>query len=52
VDNDCSSRLSIEDLFAFLDEWFISHPRSDFNADGIHSVQDIFESVAACFVGC
>ena len=36
----------------FLGGWFSGVPRADFNHDGFINVQDIFDFLAAWFLGC
>jgi hypothetical protein len=52
ADFDCSGNLAVGDIFTFLNAWFASDPRANFNGiDGI-SVQDIFDYLNAWFTGC
>jgi hypothetical protein len=43
--------LGVQDIFAFLNAWFVGDPRADFSGGGL-GVQDIFDFLAAWFVGC
>jgi len=42
--------VSVQDLFAFLDDWFAG--RADFDHSGSTSVQDLFSFLGAWFSGC
>ncbi len=44
--------LSVQDIFDFLNAWFASDLRADFNANGALEVQDIFDFLNAWFAGC
>ena len=52
ADFDRSGALAVQDIFDFLNAWFLGDPRTDFNGfDGV-SVQDIFDFLNAWFAGC
>ncbi len=42
----------VNDIFAYLNAWFMGHPRSDTNANGVVEVQDIFSFINVWFQGC
>jgi hypothetical protein len=42
----------VQDIFAYLNAWFMGHPRSDVNNNGRVEVQDIFEFINTWFAGC
>ena len=43
--------LTVQDIFDFLNAWFESDARADFNGRGL-SIQDIVDFLNAWFVGC
>lgn len=52
ADYDASGATQVNDIFAFLSDWFTATPAADFNASGAIEVQDIFDFIAAWFAGC
>lgn len=52
VDWNGSFQLSVEDLFAFLEDWFGGSPRADIDGSGDASVGDIFTFLSVYFSGC
>lgn len=50
-DFDRNGTVSENDIFAFLNAWFLSDPRADFNGGGL-AVSDIFDFIGAWFVPC
>lgn len=52
VNFDCNTIVDINDVFAFLNAWFASDPRTDFDAINGVDIQDIFGFLNAWFVGC
>ncbi len=52
ADFNCSSGITVQDIFDFLAAWFSSNPLADFNGIGGITVQDIFDFLAAWFAGC
>jgi glucose/arabinose dehydrogenase len=46
-----SGTLEVQDIFDFLNAWFSSDPRADFNGGGL-GVQDIFDFLNDWFTGC
>lgn len=51
-DYDRNGHLTVQDIFAFLGDWFGGATRADFNRSGSASVQDIFDFLAQWFGGC
>jgi hypothetical protein len=49
---DGAAGLSVQDIFAYLGEWFAGDIRADFDGDHTLSVVDIFAYLAAWFAGC
>ena len=52
VDMDCSGTINAQDIFRFLELWFASDPRAEFNGDGHLDVPDIYSYLGAWFAGC
>jgi hypothetical protein len=52
VDFDCSGTLTVQDIFAYLNAWFMGDPRADFDGNPGLAVQDIFAFLNAWFAGC
>ncbi len=52
ADYDGAVGLSVQDIFAFLNDWFAGTIRSDFNGVGGLTTQDIFDFLNAWFAGC
>lgn len=52
ADHNCSGAATVQDLFDFLDHYFVSDPRADFNSSNAVTVQDIFDYLLAYFAGC
>jgi hypothetical protein len=44
--------VEIQDIFDFLNAWFLSDPRCDINVSGGVEIQDIFDFLNAWFAGC
>jgi hypothetical protein len=44
--------LSVDDIFAFLNDWFAGNVNTDFDYSGTLEVQDIFEFLNSWFTGC
>ncbi len=44
--------VTVQDIFDFLNDYFLSLPSADFNGMGGVTVQDIFDFLAAYFTGC
>lgn len=42
----------IDDVFAYVNGWFIGHPATDVNTDRSVSIDDLFGYLNAYFVGC
>jgi hypothetical protein len=51
ADYDNSGELSVQDIFDFLNAWFVGSPSADVNGGGL-SVQDIFDYLNLWFAGC
>jgi hypothetical protein len=49
---DGADGVAMKDIFDFLNLWLAGGPGSDFNRDGIISVQDIVDMITAWFAGC
>ncbi len=52
ADYDCSGTVGVQDIFAYLSDWFAGAPSADFNGVGGITIQDIFDFLTAWFVGC
>ena len=52
ADYNNNGTLEVQDIFDFLNAWFLQVPPSDFNHDGFKNVQDIFDFLSAWFAGC
>jgi len=52
ADFDESGAVDSQDLFAFLDAFFVQDPGADFQRDGFVNSQDFFDFVGAFFAGC
>lgn len=52
ADFNCSSAVTVQDVFDFLAAWFDGDARADINAAGGVTVQDVFDFLAAWFQGC
>lgn len=52
ADFNCSSLVSVQDVFDFLTGWFAGSPSADFNGAAGVTVQDIFDFLAAWFAPC
>lgn len=52
ADMTCDGMLAVSDVFAFLNAWFASDPRGDFNRFNGTTVADIFDFLTAWFRGC
>lgn len=51
-DFNLDNAVTVQDLFEFLDAWFVSYESADFNGgDGV-TVQDVFDYLDAWFAGC
>jgi hypothetical protein len=44
--------VTVQDIFDFLNGWFVSAPSADYNTDGVVTVQDIFDFLNGWFAGC
>jgi hypothetical protein len=44
--------IDADDIFAYLNAWFMAHPKADLNDNGRTEVQDIFDFINAWFQGC
>lgn len=51
TDTNCDGTLSVQDIFDFLNLWFIGSLDADYNGTGDLSVQDIFDYLTAWFAG-
>ncbi len=52
VDANADLAVTVADVFEFLNRWFASDPRADFNRVGGVSVADIFDYLNGWFAGC
>lgn len=52
ADMNCSSTLTVQDVFGFLALCFASDFRADFNESLSLTIQDVFDDLAAYFAGC
>ena len=52
ADYDGVNAVGIDDLFSFINGWFIGHPAADMNADRSVGIDDLFGYFNAWFVGC
>jgi hypothetical protein len=52
ADFDANGSLNVDDIFAFINGWFVGAPGTDFDASGAISVDDIFVYLNAWFAGC
>ncbi len=52
ADFDCSGLSNVQDIFEYLNAWFVSDPRADIDGGGGAGVADIFEYLNAWFAGC
>jgi hypothetical protein len=43
---------TVQDIFAFISDWFAGQPKTDINYDGTLSLQDIFDFLTLWFHGC
>ncbi len=44
--------VDVQDVFSYINAWFIAHPKADVNASGQTDVQDIFSFLSGWFAGC
>jgi hypothetical protein len=51
-DFDNSGTLTVNDIFDFLNAWFVGDIRADFDSNASLGVSDIFDFLAAWFAGC
>ena len=51
-DYNCTGDVSVQDLFDFLDDWFIADAKANFNGVGAVTVQDLFDFLDSWFLGC
>jgi hypothetical protein len=42
----------VQDIFAFIADWFAGNPKTDINFDGTLTIQDIFDFLTIWFRGC
>lgn len=52
ADFNCSSAVTVQDIFDFLSAWFSGDVAGNFNLVGGVTVQDIFDFLTAWFAGC
>jgi hypothetical protein len=52
ADFDGSGTLSVSDIFAFINAWFLGQPSTDFDYSGALEVGDIFAFLNSWFSGC
>jgi hypothetical protein len=52
ADYNDSNLVSVQDVFDFVEDWFVFDPLTDFNFSGAITVQDIFDFLTAWFNGC
>lgn len=52
VDFNAVNGLTTQDLYDFLNAWFVADPRADMNCNSSVSVQDVFDYLAGWFTGC
>ncbi len=52
ADFNADQTIDTSDIFAYLNAWFMGHPRADTNANNLNEVQDIFDFINAWFRGC
>ena len=45
-------KVTIQDIFSYLNAWFLKLPSADFDHSGTITIQDIFEFLTAWFAGC
>ena len=51
-DYNCTGDVSVQDLFDFIDDWFIADAKANFNGVGAVTVQDLFDFLDSWFLGC
>jgi hypothetical protein len=51
-DFNCDGSVGVQDIFDFLNGWFLADPRTDYNGASGVSVQDIFDFLNDWFIGC
>ncbi|HMN42290.1 MAG TPA: GC-type dockerin domain-anchored protein [Phycisphaerales bacterium] len=44
--------IDVQDIFSYLNAWFMAHPKADMNANERTEVQDIFDFINLWFQGC
>lgn len=44
--------VAIDDVFEFLNDWFVAQSRADIDADSTIGIQDVFEFLNIWFAGC
>lgn len=52
ADYDHLNGVGIDDLFSYINGWFIGHPATDGNADRSVGIDDLFGYINEWFVGC
>jgi len=52
ADFDTSGAVTVQDIFDFLNAWFVGSINADINYSGAVTVQDIFDFLNAWFAGC
>lgn len=52
ADYNDSNLVSVQDVFDYLTDWFVSAPATDFNFNGSVTIQDLFDFLTAWFSGC
>lgn len=52
ADFNCSSALTVQDVFDLLTAWFNASPTADYNGVGGTTIQDIFDFLTDWFLGC
>ena len=44
--------VTLQDIFDYLDAWFLASPHADFDRSGAVTLQDLFDFIGAYFAGC
>lgn len=52
ADSDASGAATVEDIFLFLNEWFVGGANADFDGSGAINIEDVFQYLEHWFVGC
>lgn len=52
ADYNLNQSVTVQDVFDFLNDWFVNDPHADVNASASITVQDVFDFLNAWFQGC